>query len=57
MPVYNIKDFDEFGIPFRAIAADVETGEEIPVLQERAVFNWTLWNNRITLPPWVNIMK
>lgn len=28
-PVYNIKDFDHFSIPFKCISADVETGEAV----------------------------
>lgn len=29
MPVYNIKDFNKFSIPYRAIATDVGTGEVV----------------------------
>ncbi len=28
-PVYNVKDFDKFSIPFRSIATDIETGEAV----------------------------
>lgn len=28
-PVYNIKDFDKFSIPFKCIATDIETGEAV----------------------------
>ena len=28
-PVYNIKDFSKFSIPFKCISADIETGEAV----------------------------
>lgn len=28
-PVYNIKDFDQFSIPFKCISTDIETGEAV----------------------------